>query len=59
MPTGGIPGAIGPTLVGTVITKDAKFQRKMMACDDVDRLNIGPVPTFKLSWDSTARGQPV
>lgn len=51
-----IPEAIGPTLVGTVITKDAKFQRKMMACDDVDRLNIGPVPTFKLSWDQPHEG---
>jgi acyl-CoA reductase-like NAD-dependent aldehyde dehydrogenase len=51
-----IPEAIGPTLVGTVITKDAKFQRRMMACDDVDRLNIGPVPTFKLSWDQPHEG---
>jgi acyl-CoA reductase-like NAD-dependent aldehyde dehydrogenase len=55
-PQAEIPEAIGPTLVGTVITKDAKFQRKMMACDDVDRLNIGPVPTFKLSWDQPHEG---
>jgi acyl-CoA reductase-like NAD-dependent aldehyde dehydrogenase len=51
-----IPEAIGPTLVGTVITNDAKFRRRMMACDDVDRLNIGPVPTFKLSWDQPHEG---
>ena len=51
-----IPEAIGPTLVGTVITNDAKFRRRMMACDDVDRLNIGPVPTFRLSWDQPHEG---
>jgi acyl-CoA reductase-like NAD-dependent aldehyde dehydrogenase len=51
-----IPEAIGDTLVGTVITKDAKFQRRMMACDHIDRLNLGPVPTFKLSWDQPHEG---
>ena len=55
-PVAEIPDAIGPTLVGTVITNDAKFRRRMMACDDVDRLNIGPVPTFKLSWDQPHEG---
>jgi len=55
-PVADIPSAIGPTLVGTVITKDKAFQRRMMACDDVDRLNIGPVPTFKLSWDQPHEG---
>ena len=34
----------------------AHFRRRMMACDDVDRLNIGPVPTFKLSWDQPHEG---
>jgi acyl-CoA reductase-like NAD-dependent aldehyde dehydrogenase len=51
-----IPDAIGPTLVGTVITNDPKFRRRMMACDDIDRLNIGPVPTFRLSWDQPHEG---
>ena len=51
-----IPQAIGDTLVGTVISSDRRFQRTMMACDNVDRLNIGPVPTFKLSWDQPHEG---
>jgi acyl-CoA reductase-like NAD-dependent aldehyde dehydrogenase len=51
-----IPEAIGDTLVGTVITRDRRFQRRMMACDHIDRLNIGPVPTFKLSWDQPHEG---
>jgi hypothetical protein len=41
---------IGPTLVGTGITKDARFQRKLLDAVHIDRLNIGPVPTIKLNW---------
>jgi acyl-CoA reductase-like NAD-dependent aldehyde dehydrogenase len=51
-----IPDAIGDTLVCTAITKDPKFQRKLMACDHIDRLNIGPIPTYKLSWDQPHEG---
>jgi acyl-CoA reductase-like NAD-dependent aldehyde dehydrogenase len=51
-----LPEAIGPTLVGTVITEDPAFGRRMMACDHIDRLNLGPVPTFKLSWDQPHEG---
>ncbi|HYE21650.1 MAG TPA: aldehyde dehydrogenase family protein [Tepidisphaeraceae bacterium] len=51
-----IPEAIGDTLVGTVITDDRKLQRKFMACRHIDRLNLGPVPTFKLSWDQPHEG---
>lgn len=55
-PAAEIPGAIGSTLVGTVISKDSKFIRSLMACGDIDRLNIGPVPTWKLSWDQPHEG---
>ncbi|MDB5330850.1 MAG: mmsA [Phycisphaerales bacterium] len=51
-----IPEAIGDTLVGTVLTNDPKFRRAMMACPHVDRLNIGPVPTYQLSWDQPHEG---
>jgi acyl-CoA reductase-like NAD-dependent aldehyde dehydrogenase len=51
-----IPEAIGKTLVGTVISKDKNFIRKMMACEHVDRLNVGPIETFKLSWDQPHEG---
>jgi hypothetical protein len=43
-------GAIGPTLVGTAITKDPKLQRRLLDAVHVDRLNLGPVPTIKLNW---------
>jgi acyl-CoA reductase-like NAD-dependent aldehyde dehydrogenase len=42
--------AIGPTLVGTAITNDPKFQRELTDAVHIDRLNIGPIPTIKLDW---------
>jgi len=51
-----IPEAIGQTLVGTVISKDRKFIRACMAAGHIDRLNIGPIETFKLSWDQPHEG---
>lgn len=42
--------AIGPTLVGTAITNDPKFQRDLTDAVHIDRLNIGPIPTIKLDW---------
>ena len=42
--------AIGPTLVGTAITEDKKWQRSLIDATHIDRLNIGPIPTIKLNW---------
>jgi acyl-CoA reductase-like NAD-dependent aldehyde dehydrogenase len=42
--------AIGPTLVCTAITDDEAFQRRLVDCTHVDRLNLGPIPTTKLDW---------
>jgi acyl-CoA reductase-like NAD-dependent aldehyde dehydrogenase len=42
--------AIGPTLVCSAITEDAKFQRALIDATHIDRLNIGAVPTIKLNW---------
>ncbi|MCG8450384.1 MAG: aldehyde dehydrogenase family protein [Pirellulales bacterium] len=42
--------AIGPTLVATAITEDADFRRDLVACVDIDRLNLGPIPTPQLDW---------
>jgi len=41
---------IGPTLVGTGITEDAQFRRALLDSTDIDRLNLGAVPTTKLDW---------
>jgi len=47
---------IGPTLVGTAITDDAAFLRELMAARNVDRLNLGPIPTSRVSWDQPHEG---
>ncbi len=55
-PTAEMPDAIGPTLVATALTRDRKFSRALMASPHVDRLNVGPIPTYQLSWDQPHEG---
>ncbi len=42
--------AIGPTLVCSAITDDENFRRRLVDAVNIDRLNLGPVPTTKLNW---------
>ena len=42
--------AIGPTLVATAITEDQSLQRALVESVDIDRLNLGPIPTPQLDW---------
>jgi acyl-CoA reductase-like NAD-dependent aldehyde dehydrogenase len=42
--------AIGPTLVCSAITCDEDFRRGLIDAVNIDRLNLGPVPTTKLNW---------
>jgi len=41
---------IGPTLVLTAITEDKQLQRRFIDAPQVDRLNIGAIPTSHLDW---------
>ncbi|GAA5508938.1 aldehyde dehydrogenase family protein [Novipirellula caenicola] len=41
---------IGPTLIGTVITRDGDLIKAAGNSTDIDRLNIGPIPTNRLNW---------
>lgn len=47
---------IGYTLACTAITKDAKFIAELQAFPHIERLNIGPVSTMKISWDQPHEG---
>jgi acyl-CoA reductase-like NAD-dependent aldehyde dehydrogenase len=47
---------IGATLVGTAITEDEAFRRELMGARNVDRLNLGPIPTSRVSWDQPHEG---
>jgi len=55
-PTAEIPGAIGASLVVSAITKDRKLIDALMSSSNVDRLNIGAIPTYQLSWDQPHEG---
>ncbi|TWU39179.1 aldehyde dehydrogenase family protein [Novipirellula artificiosorum] len=41
---------IGPTLVGTVLTRDQPWIDAAGSCTEIDRLNVGPIPTNRLNW---------
>jgi acyl-CoA reductase-like NAD-dependent aldehyde dehydrogenase len=47
---------MGSTLVGTVITEDEKFIKDVFDFTNIDRLNLGPIPTSRISWDQPHEG---
>ncbi len=47
---------IGYTLACTVITRDPALIAEAEAHPEIDRLNIGPVSTMKISWDQPHEG---
>jgi acyl-CoA reductase-like NAD-dependent aldehyde dehydrogenase len=47
---------IGPSLAVTAITKEAAFIEQLIECPLIDRLNIGPISTMKVSWDQPHEG---
>ncbi len=51
-----IQDALGPSLVVTAITNDPKLIDKLLRSTNVDRLNIGAVPTNQISWDQPHEG---
>ncbi|RIK67303.1 MAG: aldehyde dehydrogenase [Planctomycetota bacterium] len=51
-----MPERIGPSLIVSTITGDKRFISAMMGSSNVDRLNIGPIPTWRISWDQPHEG---
>jgi hypothetical protein len=47
---------IGPSLVVTAITKDPAFTEQLLDCGLIERLNLGEIPTMKISWDQPHEG---
>jgi acyl-CoA reductase-like NAD-dependent aldehyde dehydrogenase len=41
---------IGSTLVCSAITNDKTWGQQLIEATNIDRLNIGPIPTIKLDW---------
>ena len=47
---------IGPSLAVTAITRDKNFIETLMETTFIDRLNIGPISTMKVSWSQPHEG---
>ena len=47
---------IGSSLVVTAITRDPAFREQLLASPLIERLNLGPVSTMKISWDQPHEG---
>lgn len=47
---------IGPSLVVTAITRDEKFIAQLLGSPLIERLNLGRIPTTKVSWDQPHEG---
>jgi hypothetical protein len=47
---------IGPTLAVMALTEDEAFIRSLLDCPHVERLNVGPIPTNRLTWDQPHEG---
>lgn len=48
--------AIGSTLVVSAVTGDEAWMRDLMASPDIDRLNLGSVPTNWVQWEQPHEG---
>jgi hypothetical protein len=48
--------SIGPSLVVTAITEDQSLIDSLLASTNIDRLNIGPIPTMQVQWDQPHEG---
>lgn len=47
---------IGYSLVVTAVTKDLEWIHRLFDCAQIDRLNIGNVPTNRIQWDQPHEG---
>jgi hypothetical protein len=47
---------IGPSLVVTAVTKDPTFTSQLLDSPVIERLNLGPISTMKISWDQPHEG---
>jgi len=56
VPQSEVLSKIGPSLVVTAITKDEQFKEQLLDSDLIERLNLGPIPTMKISWNQPHEG---
>jgi Aldehyde dehydrogenase family len=56
VPEESLPFAMGPSLVVSAITQNAKFRQRLLASSEVGRLNFGAIQTNVIDWDQPHEG---
>jgi acyl-CoA reductase-like NAD-dependent aldehyde dehydrogenase len=56
MPQERMLAEMGPSLVVTALSEDPAFIDAVIASPNVERLNIGPLPTTRVQWDQPHEG---
>jgi acyl-CoA reductase-like NAD-dependent aldehyde dehydrogenase len=56
VPEAALPAVLGPTLAVTVLTRDEALRKRILASPLLQRLNLGPLPTWQVSWDQPHEG---
>jgi acyl-CoA reductase-like NAD-dependent aldehyde dehydrogenase len=56
VPSGELVGRLCSTLVATLVTDDVDLATQAMASPAIDRLNLGSLPTSRVSWDQPHEG---
>lgn len=51
-----MPAVFGQSLVVTALTRDERLIRRLLESSSVDRLNLGPIPTSRVTWDQPHEG---
>jgi hypothetical protein len=51
-----IPARLGQTLAVTALTEDQALLGRMLASPLLNRVNLGPLPTYRVSWDQPHEG---
>ena len=56
LPQNDLLSHIGPTLVATAITDDPGFTSEFACLRQIERLNLGVIPTSRISWNQPHEG---
>jgi acyl-CoA reductase-like NAD-dependent aldehyde dehydrogenase len=56
VPTEKMLDRIGPTLVASALTEDPRWTAELLGCRSIERLNVGAIPTSRVSWDQPHEG---
>jgi hypothetical protein len=56
VPQAKMTATIGPSLVVSAITADEAFAAELLRCPNIDRLNIGNLPTTHVEWNQPHEG---